>query len=107
MQRDREKPFTYAYLPGTHLLQTLTKPNNMTLTQSYEPQRDLLTGMCKISKNLRIAPVGNRTGHKYGELPHYHRRGIDKSGSSIQGQGIGRHRPWETKATDRSFLDRF
>lgn len=61
----------------------------------------------KISKNLRIAPVGNRTGHKYGELPHYHRRGIDKSGSSIQGQGIGRHRPWETKATDRSFLDRF
>ena len=41
-----ERQFTYAYLPGTHLLQTLTKPNNMTLTQSYEPQRDLLTGMC-------------------------------------------------------------
>ncbi|MBQ3551920.1 MAG: RHS repeat-associated core domain-containing protein, partial [Clostridia bacterium] len=61
----------------------------------------------KISKNLRIAPVGNRTGHKYGELPHYHRRGIDKSGASIQGQGIGRHRPWEAKATDKSFLDRF
>ena len=41
-----ERQFTYAYLPGTNLLQTLTKPNNMTLTQSYEPQRNLLTGMC-------------------------------------------------------------
>ena len=41
-----ERQFTYAYLPGTNLLQTLTKPNNMTLTQSYESQRDLLTGMC-------------------------------------------------------------
>jgi len=40
-----EKQLTYAYLPGTNLLQTLTKPNGMTLTQSYEPQRDLLTGM--------------------------------------------------------------
>ena len=32
-------------LPGTNLLQTLVKPNNMTLTQSYETQRDLLIGM--------------------------------------------------------------
>ena len=40
-----EKQFCYEYLPGTHLLQKLTKPNGMSLTQSYEPQRDLLTGM--------------------------------------------------------------
>ena len=40
-----QKLFTYAYLTGTHLLQTLTKPNNMSLTLSYEAQRDLLTGM--------------------------------------------------------------
>ena len=40
-----EKQFSYEYLPGTHLLQKLTKPNGMSLTQSYEPQRDLLTGM--------------------------------------------------------------
>ena len=32
-------------LPGTNLLQTLVKPNNMTLMQSYEEKRDLLTGM--------------------------------------------------------------
>ncbi|MBQ2869298.1 MAG: hypothetical protein IJE88_04650 [Akkermansia sp.] len=50
-----EKQFTYAYLPGTHLLQTLTKPNNMTLTQSYEPQRDLLTGMLYKRGNTAVA----------------------------------------------------
>ncbi len=40
-----ERQFSYAYLPGTNLLEQLTLPSNMTLTQSYEPQRDLLTGM--------------------------------------------------------------
>ncbi len=39
------KSFAYSYLPGTHLLQTLTMPNGMTLTQQYEAARDLLTGM--------------------------------------------------------------
>ena len=40
-----EKQFSYDYLPGSNLLQTLTMPCNMTLTQSYETQRDLLIGM--------------------------------------------------------------
>ena len=40
-----ERQFSYAYLPGTNLLEQLTLPSNMTLTQSYEPQRDLLTCM--------------------------------------------------------------
>lgn len=31
--------FGYTYLPGTHLLQTLTKPNNMSLTLSYGDKR--------------------------------------------------------------------
>ena len=39
------KRFEYSYLPGSNLLEKLTMPNNMTLTQSYEPQRNLLTGM--------------------------------------------------------------
>ena len=59
----------------------------------------------KISPDLRIAPFGNRRqpGTRwYGLLPHYHRR---KPG--VPGQGIGRHRPWETKSTDKSFWDRF
>ena len=40
-----EKQFGYGYLSGSNLLQTLTMPCNMTLTQSYETQRNLLTGM--------------------------------------------------------------
>jgi RHS repeat-associated protein len=58
--------------------------------------------------NVRVAPFGNRTGHSLGELPHYHRRGLDSvTGNTTPGQGIGRHRPWETKSTDKSFWDRF
>lgn len=58
-------------------------------------------------KNFRIAPFGNRTGHPQGRYPHYHRRGLDKNGNTIPGQGIGRHRPWEKKSTDNSWRDRW
>ena len=58
-------------------------------------------------KNLRMAPNGNRTGNPFGERPHYHRRGLDINGATKPGQGIGRHRPWETKSSDTSFWDRF
>lgn len=62
----------------------------------------------KLAANLRIAPFGNRTGHELGRYPHYHRRGVDVStGQTTPGQGIGRHRPWETKSPDTSFWDRF
>jgi RHS repeat-associated protein len=47
----------------------------------------------KIGKNWRFAPFGNRRGG-IGRFPHYHRRGEGP------GQGIGRHRPWETKPGD-------
>jgi len=47
--------FGYTYLPGTHLLQTLTKPNNMSLTLSYEDKRDLLTGMSYKRGNTGVA----------------------------------------------------
>ena len=39
------KNFGFEYVPGSNLLQTLSKPNGMTLTQTYEAQRDLLIGM--------------------------------------------------------------
>ncbi len=39
------KQFTYGYVPGSHLLHTLAMPNGITLTQQYEAQRNLLTGM--------------------------------------------------------------
>jgi len=58
-------------------------------------------------KNFRAAPFGNRTGHPTGRYPHYHRRGVDSTGQTKPGQGIGRHRPWDTKSTDTGFGDRF
>ena len=39
------KQFSYTYLAGSNLLQVLNKPSGMTLTQSYETTRDLLTGI--------------------------------------------------------------
>jgi RHS repeat-associated protein len=38
---------------------------------------------------------------------HYHRRGLNKDGTTIPGQGIGRHRPWDKKSTDKTFIDRW
>ena len=40
-----EKQFVYGYLDNSNLLQTVTMPCNMTLTHSYETQRDLLICM--------------------------------------------------------------
>ena len=62
-----------------------------------------------LSKNLRIAPFGNRTGHPTGKWPHYHRGVPDRSrpGHSVDGQGMRRHRPWDKKSTDRTWRDRF
>ncbi len=63
----------------------------------------------KLGKRFRVAPFGNRTGHQIGRYPHYHRQGpIDpKTGVPIKGQGLKRHRPWETKHGDSKFRDRF
>lgn len=61
----------------------------------------------KLGKNLRLAPFGNRTGHRYGRYPHYHRRGFNPDGSIREGQGMKRHRPWEPWSNDTSFSDRF
>ena len=54
MHGGSEKQFSYGYLPGTNLLQTLTMPCNMTLTQSYETQRNLLIGMDYCRSNTLV-----------------------------------------------------
>ncbi len=99
-------------IPG--LLASLWTPN--TATETTTTLLTVGTGSVgfrlgreiKFGKNVRIAPFGNRTGHPQGELPHYHRRGVDPAtGESAPGQGIKRHRPWESKSTDKSFWDRF
>jgi hypothetical protein len=61
-----------------------------------------------MGRNFRLAPWGNRTGHPTGRFPHYHRRGVDpNTGQTLPGQGIGRHRPLDSRSTDGSFRDRF
>ncbi len=67
----------------------------------------------------RIAPFGNRTSKfpasktltwmewLHRELPHYHRRKYDIKGRVKVGQGLGRHRPWQTSPYDRKLGDRF
>lgn len=58
-------------------------------------------------KQIRVAPFGNRTGHKHGKWPHYHARRLDKKGKVRPGQGERRHRPWESKDKDKHWWDRF
>ncbi len=53
--RGTMKQFNYAYLNGTNLLQTLTMPNNMSLTQSFEEKRDLLTQMAHKRGNTLVS----------------------------------------------------
>ena len=79
MQRDREKQFTYGYLPGTHLLQTLVKPNNMTLTQSYEEKRDLLIGQLYKRSNTSVAS----RSYSYDTLGRTVTRSTSKDGSTV------------------------
>lgn len=59
----------------------------------------------RIGQDVRIAPFGNHlnrgTVKPLSRIPHYHRRG------NGPGQGIGRHRPYETSPDDRSIRDRF
>jgi len=55
-----------------------------------------------------VAPLGNRTGQHTGKYPHYNRRqqpGVNRL--VTRRQGIGRHRPWDSKSGDKSFWDRF
>ncbi len=56
----------------------------------------------------RIAPFGNRTGHKYGRWTHYHRRGEKlPNGQTRPGQSRDRHRPFEPSKFDKSWRERF
>jgi RHS repeat-associated protein len=65
-------------------------------------------------KTFRAAPFGNRTNppHPTGQFPHYHRQGPkitkgNKKGQTKPGQGMKRHRPWDSSPFDSSFWDRF
>ncbi len=74
-----QKLFTYSYLPGTNLLQTLVKPNNMTLTQSYEEKRDLLIGQLYKRSNTSVAS----RSYSYDTLGRPVTRSTSKDGSTV------------------------
>ena len=74
-----QKLFTYSYLPGTNLLQTLVKPNNMTLTQSYEEKRDLLIDQLYKRSNTSVAS----RAYTYDTLGRPVTRSTSKDGSTV------------------------
>jgi len=45
--------------------------------------------------DMRLAPWGNRTGHRWGRYPHYHRRICGPNGQTCPGGSMRWHRPWE------------
>lgn len=95
--------FASLWTHDTALSTTLTLAPIGWGARGYRLGREISQG-----RNFRVAPFGNRTGHRTGRYPHYHRRGMNRSTGDVHsGQGIGRHRPWDAKSTDRSFWDRF
>ena len=107
-------------LGATYLVRSAMNTNNVVDASSPEYISGVIVGAAvtakghavgaelNIGRNFRLAPWGNRTGHPIGRYPHYHRRGTpDAKGNTPPGQGIGRHRPWERKSTDKCGCDRF
>jgi RHS repeat-associated protein len=79
-------------------------------TARFLERRGLLKGQeIVFSKDFRVAPLGGSQPRSAPEFfPHYHLRGApDSIGRTPSGQGIGRHRPWESSGNDSSFWDRF
>jgi len=62
----------------------------------------------RFDQNFRIKPFPSR-GRTWPErLPHYHRRVPIPAtpGEAYPGQGIGRHRPWQSSRADKHWWDR-
>ena len=76
-----EKVFGYEYLSGSNLLHKLTKPNGMTLTQSYEEHRDLLTGMAYHRGTTLVA----QREYVYDTLGRPTARNIARKGTVVNG----------------------
>ena len=64
-----ERKFTYGYLAGSNLLQSLAMPNKVTLTQTWEEKRDLLAEMLYTRLNSAGKEVEvTRRGYAYDAL---------------------------------------
>ena len=90
-----QKLFTYNYLPGSHLLQSLVKPNNMTLTLSYEDKRDLLTSMVYKRSNTQVVS----RSYTYDTLGRPTSRSTARDGQSVSDSFAYNNRSELTSAT--------
>ena len=95
MHGGSEKQFSYGYLPGSNLLQTLTMPCNMTLTQNYETHRDLLIGMTYHRGSTLVA---QRT-YSYDTLGRPLTRSTARNGSTVNDSFVHNSRSELTSAT--------
>ena len=89
------KNFGYTYLAGTTQLQVLTTPNGMTLTQTYEATRDLLTG---IAYHRGSTLVAQRT-YTYDILGRPTARNIARQGTVVNDTFAHNSRSELTSAT--------
>ena len=90
-----QKKFSYGYLPGSNLLQTLTMPCNMTLTQSYETQRDLLIGMAYLRGNTLVT----QRSYTYDTLGRPLTRSTARNGQTVNDSFVHNSRSELTGAT--------
>ena len=90
-----EKQFAYGYLSGSNLLQTLTMPNNMTLAQIYESQRDLLIGMAYHRGGTAL--VAQRT-YTYDTLGRPLTRSTTRSGQATRSDSFSHNERSEVSA---------
>ena len=90
-----EKQFTYSYLPGSNLLQTLTMPCNLTLTQSYETQRDLLIGMAY----YRGSTLVTQRSYSYDSLGRPLTRNTARNGQTVNESFVHNSRSELSSAT--------
>ena len=90
-----EKQFGYSYLPGSNQLQTLTMPCNMTLTQSYETQRNLLIGMAYRRSNTLVT---QRT-YTYDTLGRPLTRSTARNGQTVNDSFVHNSRSELARAT--------
>ncbi len=93
-----EKQFGYGYLPGSNLLQTLTMPCNMTLTQSYEAQRDLLIGMSYHRSNTLVT----QRSYTYDTLGRPLTRSTARNGQTVNDSFVHNSRSELSSATMNS-----
>ncbi|MFL6090457.1 MAG: RHS repeat-associated core domain-containing protein [Aeromicrobium sp.] len=77
------------------------------LVSGWRSGRELSIGKYRFSLGNKAARLSNGSANRPARLPHYHVARRDGSGRVRPGQGASRHRPWESKPTDKSWRDRF